>query len=149
SSIRVAFGAKTNQILSEFSMKQIVQNLRSGQTEMLEVPCPRVAAGHLLIQSRASLISAGTERMLVEFGRAGLISKAKQQPEKVRQVLDKVTTDGLIPTLEAVFSKLDEPMALGYCNAGVAVEVGTGVRRFAVGDRVVSNGPHAEMVHRP
>jgi predicted dehydrogenase/threonine dehydrogenase-like Zn-dependent dehydrogenase len=130
-------------------MKQIVQNLRSGKTEMLEVPCPRVAPGHLLIQSRSSLISAGTERMLVEFARAGWLAKAKQQPEKVRQVLDKVKTDGLVPTLEAVFSKLDEPLALGYCNAGVAVEIGAGVRRFAVGDRIVSNGPHAEMVHRP
>jgi predicted dehydrogenase/threonine dehydrogenase-like Zn-dependent dehydrogenase len=130
-------------------MKQIVQNLRSGQLEALDVPCPRVAPGHLLIQSRASLISAGTERMLVEFGRAGLVSKARQQPEKVRQVLDKIKTDGLVPTLEAVFSKLDEPMALGYCNAGIAVEVGADVRRFAVGDRIVSNGPHAEMVHRP
>ncbi|MCC7087351.1 MAG: bi-domain-containing oxidoreductase [Pirellulales bacterium] len=130
-------------------MKQIVQNLRSGQTEMLDVPCPRVGPGHLLIQSRASLISVGTERMLVEFGRAGLLAKAKQQPEKVHQVLDKIKTDGLIPTLEAVFSKLDEPMALGYCNAGVVVETGDGVRQLVAGDRVVSNGPHAEFVHRP
>lgn len=129
-------------------MKQIVQNLRSGETMSLDVPCPRVAPAHLLIQSRASLISAGTERMLVEFGRAGFISKARQQPEKVRQVVDKVKTDGLVPTLEAVFSKLDEPLALGYCNAGVVIEVGEGVRQLAAGDRVVSNGPHAQIVHR-
>ena len=130
-------------------MKQIVQNLRSGVLELLDVPCPRVSAGHLLIQSRATVISAGTERMLVEFGRAGMVSKARQQPEKVRQVIDKIKTDGLLPTLEAVLFKLDEPLPLGYCNAGTVVEVGAGVRRFAVGDRVVSNGPHAEMVHRP
>ena len=130
-------------------MKQVVQNLRSGVLELLDVPCPRVSAGHLLIQTRATVISAGTERMLVEFGRAGMVSKARQQPEKVRQVFDKIKTDGLLPTLEAVLFKLDEPLPLGYCNAGTVVEVGAGVRRFAVGDRVVSNGPHAEMVHRP
>ena len=130
-------------------MKQVVQNLRSGVLELLDVPCPRVSAGHLLIQTRATVISAGTERMLVEFGRAGMVSKARQQPEKVRQVIDKIKTDGLLPTLEAVLFKLDEPLPLGYCNAGMVVEVGAGVRRFAVGDRVVSNGPHAEMVHRP
>jgi predicted dehydrogenase/threonine dehydrogenase-like Zn-dependent dehydrogenase len=94
------------------------------------------------------VISAGTERMLVEFGRAGMVAKARQQPEKVRQVLDKIKSDGLIPTIEAVLFKLDEPLPLGYCNAGVVIESGAGVRRFAVGDRVVSNGPHAEMVHR-
>jgi predicted dehydrogenase/threonine dehydrogenase-like Zn-dependent dehydrogenase len=130
-------------------MKQVVQNLRSGVLELLDVPCPRVSAGHLLIQTRATVISAGTERMLVEFGRAGMVAKARQQPEKVRQVFDKIKTDGLLPTLEAVLFKLDEPLPLGYCNAGVVVEVGAGVRRFGIGDRVVSNGPHAEMVHRP
>src|SRR5688572_28468100 len=130
-------------------MKQIVQNLRSGQTMALDVPCPRVAPGHLLIQSRASLISAGTERMLVEFGRAGFIAKAQQQPEKVRQVLDKIKTDGLIPTLEAVFSKLGEPLPLGYCNVGRAIAVGEGVSEFKVGDRVASNGQHAEFVVVP
>jgi len=130
-------------------MKQVIQNLRSGMLELLEVPCPRASAGHLLIQTRSTVISAGTERMLVEFGRAGLVAKARQQPDKVRQVVDKIKTDGLLPTLEAVFGKLDEPMPLGYCNAGVVVETGTGVNRFSVGQRVVSNGPHAEMVQRP
>ena len=117
--------------------------------ELLDVPCPQVAPRHLLIQSRASLISAGTERNLVEFGKANLLSKARQQPEKVQQVLDKVKTDGLLPTLEAVFTRLDEPLPLGYCNAGIVVEVGSNVSDFAPGDRVASNGPHAEMVHVP
>ncbi|HEY2827413.1 MAG TPA: bi-domain-containing oxidoreductase, partial [Pirellulales bacterium] len=130
-------------------MKQVIQNLRSGSLELLEVPCPRALVGHLLIQTRSTVISAGTERMLVEFGRAGLVVKARQQPEKVRQVVDKIKSDGLLPTLEAVFTKLDEPMTLGYCNAGVVIETGAGVNGFAVGQRVVSNGPHAEMVHRP
>ena len=117
--------------------------------ELAEVPCSRPGRGQVLIRSRASLISAGTERMLVEFSQANLIQKARQQPDKVRQVLDKIRTDGLLPTLEAVFRKLDEPMPLGYCNAGVVVEVGPGVADLAPGDRVVSNGAHAEVVCVP
>src|ERR1019366_7829424 len=89
------------------SMKQILQNLRTGETELAEVPCPGVSAGHLLICTSRSLVSAGTERMLVDFGKAGFIDKALQQPDKVRMVLDKVRTDGLMPTVEAVRNKLD------------------------------------------
>ncbi len=110
---------------------------------------PRVARGQLLVKTSRTLVSAGTERMLVEFGKASLIDKARQQPDKVRQVLDKVRTDGLVTTLEAVQSKLDQPLALGYCNVGVVIEVGSGVSRFSVGDRVVSNGKHAEVVAVP
>jgi predicted dehydrogenase/threonine dehydrogenase-like Zn-dependent dehydrogenase len=87
--------------------------------------------------------------MLVDFGRAGWLMKARQQPEKVRQAWDKVRTDGLMPTLEAVRSKLDEPLPLGYCNVGTVLEVSSGVTGFAVGDRVLSNGPHAEVVAVP
>lgn len=130
-------------------MRQVLQNLRSGETTLAEVPCPMARAGHLLIQSRASLISAGTERMLVEFGKGGLLAKARAQPEKVRQVLDKIKTDGLMPTLETVFARLDEPLPLGYCNAGVVLEVGAGVEGFNVGDHVISNGAHAEIVCVP
>ncbi|MCK4624951.1 MAG: bi-domain-containing oxidoreductase, partial [Phycisphaerae bacterium] len=130
-------------------MKQVLQNLRSGQTAVEEVPSPGFGGGSVLIQTRASLISAGTERMLVEFGKAGLIAKARSQPDKVKQVLDKIKTDGLMPTLEAVFNRLDEPLPLGYCNAGVVLEVGAGVTEFRPGDRVVSNGPHAEIVCVP
>ena len=99
-------------------MKQILQNLKTGKTELTKIPCPETKSGHLLIKTTASLISAGTERMLVEFSKANLIQKARQQPEKVKQVLDKIRTDGLMPTLEAVFRKLDEPLPLGYCNVG-------------------------------
>lgn len=130
-------------------MKQILQSLRTGAVELLEAPAPAVKAGHLLIATRRSLISAGTERSLVEFGRANLIAKAHLQPERVRQVLDKIAADGLLPTLEAVFTRLDQPLPLGYCNAGVVLGVGEGVDGFAVGDRVVSNGPHAEVVSVP
>src|SRR5690606_26059738 len=117
--------------------------------ELAEVPCPPVGRGQVLIQTRASLISAGTERMLVEFSQANLIQKARQQPDKVRQVLDKMRTDGILPTLEAVFRKLDEPLPLGYSNAGVILETGPGVYDLLPGDRVISNGPHAEVVCIP
>src|ERR1700726_3889986 len=127
-------------------MRQVLQSLADGRTILAEVPAAAVARGGLLVRTTRSLISSGTERMLVEFGRAGWIDKARQQPEKVRQVLDKVRTDGILPTLEAVQSKLDQPLSLGYCSVGVIAEVGADVRGFAIGERVVSNGPHAELV---
>lgn len=125
-------------------MKQLLQRLDNGETRLVDVPVPGASGQSLVVESRASLISAGTERMLVEFGRAGLIDKARQQPDKVRQVLDKMRTDGIAATLDAVRSKLENPIPLGYCNAGVVVQVGPDVRDFAPGDRVVTNASHAE-----
>jgi len=130
-------------------MKQVLQNLKDGSTEVADVPCPRAGRGQLLIRSTRTLVSAGTERMLVDFGKAGLIDKARQQPDKVRMVIDKIRTDGLAPTLAAVRNKLDQPLPMGYCNVGVVVEIGAGVSGFALGDRVASNGKHAEMVAVP
>jgi len=130
-------------------MKQILQSLKTGATKVANVPCPAVQRGQLLIRSTRTLVSAGTERMLVEFGKAGWIDKARQQPDKVRMVLDKMKTDGLQPTIEAVFNKLDQPLPLGYCNVGVVLETGQDVAGFAVGDRVASNGKHAEVVSVP
>lgn len=130
-------------------MKQILQSLKDGTTELSDVPTPRASIGGLLIQTSTTLVSAGTERMLVDFGKANWIDKARQQPDKVRMVLDKVRTDGLATTIEAVQSKLDQPLALGYCNVGVVSELGRGVDGFSVGDRVVSNGKHAEVVSVP
>lgn len=130
-------------------MKQILQSLKTGDTEVAEVPCPLTGRGQVLINTTRTLVSAGTERMLVDFGKAGFIGKAHQQPDKVRQVLDKIRTDGLAPTLEAVFNKLDQPLPLGYCNVGRVLETGAGVTGFAPGDRVVSNGKHAEAVAVP
>lgn len=130
-------------------MKQVLQSLRSGEIEIADVPCPAAGAGQLLVRTRKTLVSAGTERMLLDFGRANWLDKARQQPDKVRMVLDKVRTDGLLPTLETVRNKLDQPIALGYCNVGDVVAVGAGVQGFEVGDRVVSNGKHAEMVAVP
>src|SRR5690606_10511953 len=130
-------------------MKQIIQSFKTGDTILEEVPAPMVKPGTVLIQTTRSLVSLGTERMLVEFGKSNLISKARQQPDKVKQVLDKIKTEGLMPTLEAVFNKLGEPLPLGYCNVGRVVAVGKGVSEFNVGDRVASNGAHAEYVNIP
>jgi predicted dehydrogenase/threonine dehydrogenase-like Zn-dependent dehydrogenase len=103
----------------------------------------------MLIATHSTLISAGTERMLVEFSRASWFGRARQQPDRVRQLFDKLRADGLLATVEAVRSKLDQPLALGYCNVGRVVAVGAEVSGFAVGERVVSNGPHAEFVAVP
>jgi predicted dehydrogenase/threonine dehydrogenase-like Zn-dependent dehydrogenase len=130
-------------------MKQILQNLKNGSTEVADVPCPRASSGQLLIRTTRSLISAGTERMMVDFGKANPIEKARQQPDKVRMVLDKIKTDGLMPTLDAVRNKLEQPLPLGYCNVGEVLDVGKGVEGFAVGDRIASNGKHAEVVSVP
>lgn len=130
-------------------MRQILQSLRDGTTEVADVPAPLAGPGQVLIRTERSLVSAGTERMLVEFGKGNLLDKARQQPDKVRQVVDKVRTDGLGPTLETVRAKLDQPLALGYCNAGTVIAVGRGVAGFAPGDRVASNGKHAEIVAVP
>ncbi|MFT7248448.1 MAG: threonine dehydrogenase-like Zn-dependent dehydrogenase, partial [Arcticibacterium sp.] len=130
-------------------VKQIIQDLKSGETILEEVPAPLVRSGAVLIRTNRSLVSLGTERMLVEFGKANLISKARQQPDKVKMVLDKIKTDGLMPTLETVFNKLNQPLPLGYCNVGEVVAVGRGVKEFKVGDRVASNGNHAEFVCIP
>lgn len=130
-------------------MKQIIQSFKTGETVLEDVPAPQVSKGTLLIKTTRSLVSLGTERMLVEFGKSNLLQKARQQPDKVKQVLDKIKSDGLMPTLEAVFNKLGQPLPLGYCNVGRVVAVGENVTDFKVGDRVASNGQHAEYVCVP
>lgn len=130
-------------------MKQILQDMAKGGTTLVEAPAPQISSSHLLIHTTTSLISAGTERMLVGFGKASYLDKARQQPEKVKMVLEKVATDGLMTTIEAVQSKLAQPLPLGYCNVGLVAEVGASVDGFQVGDRVVSNGPHADVVKVP
>ena len=114
---------------------------------LVEIPAPSNRPGNLLIKTSASVVSAGTERMLVNFGKASYIDKARQQPDKVKQVLNKVKTDGLMPTIEAVTSKLEQPLPLGYCNAGIVTD--SEVDGFKIGDRVISNGHHAEIVRVP
>ncbi|ARM31352.1 bi-domain-containing oxidoreductase [Prosthecochloris sp. HL-130-GSB] len=130
-------------------MKQIIQDIKDGQTILEEVPVPQVKSGHVLVKTSRTLVSLGTERMLVDFGKANFIDKARQQPDKVKQVLDKVKTDGFKPTYESVMNKLGQPLPLGYCNVGEVVAVGKGVTEFRIGDRVASNGPHAEYALVP
>ena len=130
-------------------MKQLLQNLGNGESTLVEIPSPSCGRHQVLIATQASVVSIGTEKMLVEFGKASLLAKARQQPDRVKDVLNKIKTDGLATTIEAVKNKLDQPIPLGYCNAGVVLEVGSDVRGFRPGDRVVSNGSHAEVVAVP
>lgn len=128
-------------------MKQVLQNIANGETKLVDVPCPKPKNGNLVISTKITLVSVGTERMLVNFGQSGWIEKARSQPDKVKMVLDKIKTDGFLPTIEAVKSKLDHPLPLGYCNIGTVLNGSdTG---FEVGTRVVSNGNHAEVVRVP
>lgn len=130
-------------------MRQIIQNLSNGDTILENVPVPSVKYGEVLIKTSRSLVSLGTERMLVDFGKASLVAKARQQPERVKQVMEKIKTDGLKPTINSVLNKLSQPLPLGYCNVGRVVAIGDGVTDFSVGDRVASNGNHAEYVAVP
>ena len=130
-------------------MKQIVQNLKTGETSLESVPVPKVKKNHVLIQTTNTLVSLGTEKMLVNFGKANYFQKARQQPDKVKQAIEKIKTDGLKPTVDAIFRKLDQPLPLGYCNVGKVIGVGESVNGFSIGDRVVSNGHHAEVVQVP
>lgn len=134
-------------------MKQLLQNLRSGETSVAVVPIPGIKPGTALVRSAASLVSAGTERMLVEFAEKSLVGKARSRPDLVRQVLDKARREGLLPTIEAAFNRLDQPMPLGYSSAGTIVSLGAGMSGFKVGDRVACAGGgyavHAEYTLVP
>ena len=130
-------------------MRQIMQDMGSGATYIADAPAPVPSSGGVLIETTTTLISAGTERMLVDFGRSSLLQKARKQPERVKQMIDKARTDGVLNTIDAVRSKLAQPIALGYCNVGIVREVGPRVGEFEPGDRVVSNGAHADIVSVP
>ena len=121
-------------------MKQLLQNMRDGKTVVTEVPVPTPQPGMALVKVAASLVSAGTERMLVEFGEKSLIGKARSRPDLVRQVLDKMRREGLISTLQATFNRLDQPMALGYSSAGTIIGLGADMEGFKVGQRVACAG---------
>ena len=127
-------------------MKQILQDMVKGGSTIVEAPVPQATKNTLVINTNTTLISAGTERMLVDFGKANLIDKARAQPDKVKMVLEKMQTDGVMTTIDAVKSKLAQPLPLGYCNVGSINSVGKGAASFKIGDRVVSNGPHADVV---
>lgn len=130
-------------------MKQILQSLKNGRTTILDIPMPQVKPGHVLIETRQSLISPGTEKMLVTFGEASLLKKARQQPDKMRMVINKIKTDGLLSTLDRIRQQLDQLIPMGYSNVGNVIALGPDVSEFCIGDRVVSNGAHAEIVSVP
>src|SRR5512139_267978 len=121
-------------------MKQVMQNMRDGKTVVAEVPCPNPRPGSALVQTAASLVSAGTERMVVAFAEKSLVGKARSRPDLVRQVLDKARREGLLTTAEAAFNRLDQPMVLGYSSAGTIVAAGTGLQGFKIGQRVACAG---------
>lgn len=131
-------------------MKQVIQSRRTGKLALKEVPDPKVRAGHLLVKTNASLISAGTERMVVEFAKKSLAGKAKARPDLVKKVIEKTKRDGLRSTFQTVMTRLDEPLPLGYSAAGEIVAVGHGLEGlYRVGQRVAMAGAgianHAEL----
>ena len=125
-------------------MKQIIQDLSSGETKLIEVPIPSIGPNEILIKSSKSLISKGTEKMLIDFGQSNWINRIRQQPEKVKDVLGKAKLDGISSAYGAVTSKLNQPVILGYSNVGKVIE--SNVNGFSKGDRVISNGPHSEII---
>jgi len=130
-------------------MLQILQNIKNGKTTLEDIPAPNLSKGSILIKTTDSLVSLGTERMLVEFSKSNIIQKARQQPDRVKQAMEKIKLEGLLPTLETIFNKLDQPIPLGYCNVGEVIGLADDVSEFSIGDRVASNGPHAEIVCVP
>lgn len=126
-------------------MKLLMQSLKSGETFFEEIPKPVAGSNFVLVESVCSLVSPGTEKMLVQFGKANWIQKIAQQPEKFKQLILKIQTDGLLNTYKAVEAKLDQAIPLGYSNVGIIREVGSGVHEFKIGDRVVCNGFHSEF----
>lgn len=134
-------------------MKQILQNRQSGKASVVQVPVPVVQRGRVLVRTVASLISAGTEKAAVELGRKSLLRRAREQPELVKKVFEKVKTEGLFNTFDAVQAKLNSAGALGYSAAGIVIEVGEDVKEFRIGDRVACAGvgyaSHAEVLSVP
>ncbi|MEO6050802.1 MAG: bi-domain-containing oxidoreductase [Pyrinomonadaceae bacterium] len=134
-------------------MKQIVQNMRTGVLSIPDVPMPSVQPGRILVRTAASLISAGTEKSKIDLGKKSLLGKAKDRPDLVKKVIEKAKTEGLLSTFNAVRTKLDTEIALGYSAAGIVAAVGAGVSGFAAGDRVACAGAgyasHAEMISVP
>ncbi len=134
-------------------MKQLLQNMRNGETVVADIPIPTPQNGEVLVCNAASLVSAGTERMLVEFAEKSLLGKAQSRPDLVRQVLDKARREGLLTTIEAAFNRLEQPMTLGYSSAGRIAALGPGVEGLRVGQRVACAGGgyavHAEYISVP
>ena len=128
-------------------MLQIIQNLKSGDTILEQLPAPEVSRGFVLIKTIKSVASLNTKKMLVEFGKSSLISKVPQQPNRVKEVLDKIKSARLMLMLASLFNKLDQPSPIGYCNVGKVNEVGEVVTEFIKGNKMASNENHAQVVY--
>ena len=131
-------------------MKQLLQNLRTGETLVAEVPIPTPQYGQALVRTAGSLVSSGTERMIVEFAEKSLLAKARSRPDLVRQVFDKTRREGVLSTAEAALNRLEQPMPLGYSSSGRIIALGEGTTGFHVGQRVLgdalsaSEGPEVD-----
>ena len=121
-------------------MKQLLQNIKTGKSIVEDVPMPTPRKGQALVKVEASLVSAGTERMVVEFAEKSLLGKARSRPDLVRQVIDKARREGLVNSAQAAFNRLDQPMALGYSSAGTIIALGEGLEGVQVGQRVACAG---------
>jgi predicted dehydrogenase/threonine dehydrogenase-like Zn-dependent dehydrogenase len=134
-------------------MKQVIQSFETGELTVQDVPTPTLRPQGLLVRNAASLVSAGTERMVVDFAEKNLLQKARERPDLVRQVIDKAQREGILSTIESIRNRLGQPLALGYSTAGIVVDVGSQVSGFRVGDRVACAGggyaSHAEMIYVP
>src|SRR3954468_15159517 len=117
-------------------MKQVIQTFKTSETTLADVPVPQLRSRGILVQTRASLVSAGTERMVVNFAEKNLLQKAKARPDLVKQVIDKAQTEGILTTLESVRNRMDQPLPLGYSSAGVVIAAGNEAPAFRAGDRV-------------
>jgi predicted dehydrogenase/threonine dehydrogenase-like Zn-dependent dehydrogenase len=130
-------------------MKRVVQSLRTGKLSLAAIPEPVAQKGQVVIANGCSVISAGTEKAAMELAQKSLLGKAKERPDQVRRVLEKVRNEGVFNTFRAVSARLDEPLSMGYSSAGTVLAVGAGVEGIRPGDRVASNGPHGEIVAVP
>lgn len=134
-------------------MKQVVQNLDSGDIQILEMPLSSLKLGRLLVRNACSLVSIGTERIMVEFAKKNILAKAKARPDLIREVLEKARQEGVLTTLEIVRNRLNQPLALGYSCAGVVIAMSEGIIDFQAGDRVACAGGgyavHAEVIAVP
>jgi len=144
----ISFGQLCNGLF-QIDMKQVIQDIRRGGLSVETTPVPQAEPGRVLIANRYSIISVGTEKMARSLAQKSLLGKARERPDHVRRVLEKVRNEGLLSTFRQVREKLDEPMSMGYCSAGVVIACGSGVSKFKPGDLVASNGSHAEVVSVP